>query len=216
VAGTTHLDLHLAGIDVLRTQMADIIRCAAGEAPVRLVARLKPGLGRLGTGLDAFLRPEPRAQLDRFAARLATLGAPADVAAMLVGIEALDGAVGVGLLANDIGSSEAAIATAYTALGEATGLDWAKGAAAALTPADPWERLLKAGLVRDFEALRLDLLRRIAPDGADPVSAVATWLTAHADKVARIATPVARARAGGGVTTVMLAHLAGQARAVLL
>jgi glutamate dehydrogenase len=196
--------------------MADIIRCAAGEAPARLVARLKPGLGRLGVGLDAFLRPEPRAQLDRFAARLATLGAPADVAERLVGIEALDGAVGVGLLASDTGHSETAIATAYTILGEATGLDWAKGAAAALAPTDPWERLLKAGLVRDFEALRLDLLRRIAPNGSEPVAAVASWRAANADRLARIAGPVARARAGGHVTTAMLAHLAGQARTVLL
>ncbi|MBC7506678.1 MAG: hypothetical protein H7267_13290, partial [Sandarakinorhabdus sp.] len=87
--------------------------------------------------------------------------------------------------------------------------------AAALTPADPWERLLKAGLVRDFEALRLDLLRRIAPAGTDPATAVATWLTVNADRLTRIAAPVARARASGGVTTAMLAHLAGQARAVL-
>ena len=216
VAGGVHLDLHLAGIEVLRTQLADIIRCAAGDAPARLVARLKPGLGRLGAGLDAFLRPEPRAQLDRFAARLATLGAPADVAERLVGIEALDGAIGVGLLASDTGHSETAIATAYTILGEATGLDWAKGAAAALAPTDPWERLLKAGLVRDFEALRLDLLRRIAPNGSEPVAAVASWRAANADRLARIAGPVARARAGGHVTTAMLAHLAGQARTVLL
>ena len=215
VAGSVHLDLHLIGIEVLRTQMSDLIRCAPGELPARLVARLKPGLGRLGAEIDSFLRPEPRAQLDRFAARLVALGAPEAVAKSLVGIEALDGAVGVGLLASDTGSSEAATAAAYTALGEATGLDWAKGAASALTPSDPWERLLQAGLVRDFEALRLDLLRRIAPGGSDPAAALSVWLTANADRLNRIAAPVARARASGGVTTAMLAHLAGQARTVL-
>jgi glutamate dehydrogenase len=215
VAGTVQLDLHLVGIDVLRLQMADIVRTSPGAAPATLVARLKPGLGRLGGALDSLLRAEPRAQLDRFAARLTALGAPADIASALVGIEALDGAIGVGLLANDTGCSETALATAYTALGEATGLDWAKGAAAALAPADPWERLLKAGLVREFESLRLDHLRRITPAGGDPVAAVAAWLAAHGAEVARVAGPVARARAGGGVTTAMLAHLAGQARAVL-
>ena len=216
VAGSVHLDLHLAGIEVLRTQMADLIRCAAAAAPAALVARLKPALTGLGANIDGLLRPEPRAQLERFAARLAALGAPEAITQTLVRIEALDGAVGVGLLASDTGSSEAATAAAYTALGEATGLDWAKGAAAALNPADPWERLLKAGLVRDFEALRLDLLRRIAPAGTDPSVAVADWLTTNADRLTRIAGPVARARASGGVTTAMLAHLAGQARAVLL
>ncbi|KAB7645646.1 NAD-glutamate dehydrogenase [Polymorphobacter fuscus] len=216
VAGSVHLDLHLAGIDVLRTQMADLIRCAPGENPAQLTARLKPGVGRLGAEIDGLLRPEPRAQLDRFAARLLALGAPADIAAALVRIDALDGAVGVALLASDTGASEAATAGAYTALGEATGLDWAKGAATALAPTDPWERLLKAGLVRDFEALRLELLRRIAPAGTDPAAAVVAWLQDNGERLSRIAGPVARARAGGDVTTAMLAHLAGQARAVLV
>jgi glutamate dehydrogenase len=143
------------------------------------------------------------------------LGAPGDIAATLVHIETLDGAVGVGLLASDLGASEAAVASAYTALGEATGLDWAKGAAAALDPADPWERLLKAGLVRDFEQLRLDLLARIAPPGGDPALATTAWLAGNADRLARLAGPVARARAGGMVTTAMLAHLASLARSVL-
>lgn len=215
-AGSVHLDLHLAGIEVLRTQMADLIRCAPGEAPAKLTRQLKPGLERLGAEIDGLLRPEPRAHLDRFAARLAALGAPDAVAATLIGIEALDGAVGVGLFASETGSSEAATAAAYTALGEATGLDWAKGAASALTPADPWERLLKAGLVRDFEALRIDLLRKIAPKGTDPAAAAATWLTRNADRLTRIAGLVARARASGGASTAMLAHLAGQARAALI
>jgi glutamate dehydrogenase len=216
VAGTVQLDLHRVGIEVLRTQMADIIRCAPGAAPASLVERLKPGLQRLGASLDSFLRPEPRAQLDRFAARLTAMGALPAVATALVGIEALDGAIAVGLLASDTGIDEAALATAYTMLGEATGLDWAKGATTALNPSDPWERLLKAGLVRDFEALRLDLLRRIVPAGGDPVAITAAWLTANAVQVARLAVPIDHARAAGGVTTLMLAHLAGLARGVLV
>jgi glutamate dehydrogenase len=134
---------------------------------------------------------------------------------MLARIEALDGGIGVGLLASDLGVGEAATAAAYTALGEATGLDWAKGAAAALDPVDPWERLLKAGLMRDFEQMRLDVLRRITPAGTDPGKALAEWLAANRPLVTRIATPIARARTGGGITVPMLAHLAAQARAVL-
>ena len=215
VAGTVHLDLHVTAIAVLRSQMADIVRCTGATTPSDVVARLKPGVDRLGDGIDGILRPEPRAQLDRYRARLAALGAPADIAAMLVRIEALDGAIGVGLLASELGAGEADTAAAYTALGEATGLDWAKGAAAGLDPSDPWERLLKAGLVRDFEQLRLDLMRRVVTPGGDPGSAVAAWLDSHAALVGRIAKPVARARSGGVVTTAMLAHLASQARSVL-
>ncbi|MFZ4690211.1 MAG: NAD-glutamate dehydrogenase [Polymorphobacter sp.] len=215
VAGTVQLDLHVAATAALRTQMADLLRCTGGAAPAAVVAQLRPGVDRLATTLDGILRPEPRAQLDRYRARLTALGAPAVIIDRLVRIEALDGAVGVGLLASDLGAGEAATAAAYTALGDATGLDWAKGAAAGLDPVDPWERLLKAGLIRDFEQLRLDLMRRVVKVGGDPGAAVAGWIDANAALVARIAGPVARARAGGAVTTAMLAHLAGQARAVL-
>ena len=215
IAGTAQLDLHVAAIAALRTQMADIIRCAPGQPPAAIVARLRPGVDRLAASLDTVLRPEPRAQLDRYRDRLAALGAPDAIVEALLRIEALDGAVGVSLLASDIGADEAATAAAYTALGEATGLDWAKGAAAGLDPADPWERLLKAGLVRDFEALRLDMMHRIAGQEGDPGAAVAAWIAGNSGRVGRIAGQVARARNGGVATTAMLAHLASQARVVL-
>ena len=214
VPGPVHLDLHVAANAALRTQMADLLRAGAGMPPAALVAKLRPGIARLGDALADLLRPEPKAQLDRFAASLAALGAPAAIADWLVRIEALDGAVGVGLLAAELGLAEAGIAAAYTDLGAATGLDWAKGAAAALAPADPWERLLQAGLVRDFEALRLDLLRRIVVPGGDARAAAAAWTAANTGPVARIAAAVARARTTT-VSTAMLAHLAAQARVVL-
>ena len=47
---------------------------------------------------------------------------------------------------------------AYTRLGEALGLDWAQQQVARFVPADQWERLLTAGLARDFEQLRIDFL----------------------------------------------------------
>ena len=215
VAGTVQLDLHLAAIGALRTQMADLLRAGRDATPSQLVAKLQPGITRLADGLDDLLRPEPKAQLDTYAKALADAGAPSAIAAQLVRITALDGAVGTGLLAADLDLDASAVAAAYTDLGEALGLDWAKNAAAALAPADPWERLLQAGLVRDFEQLRLDLLGRITARGADPRAAATTWQAAHIDAVQRLAALVTRARNGTAVTTAMLAHIASEARLVL-
>ena len=215
VPGPVALDLHVDAVAVLRTQMADLLRSGGSMGPSALVAKLKPGVERLGTQVFDLLRPEPRAQIDRARARLTAAGTPQDIADRLLTIEALDGAVGVGLLAADLELDAAAAAAAYTCLGEALGLDWAKGAAAGLTPSDPWERLLQAGLVRDFEQLRLDLMRRIVAAHSDPVVAVDAWLDANAARVAQVATPAARFRSGAAVSTAMLAHLASQARAVL-
>ena len=215
ISGATQLDLHVAAIAALRTQMAEIIRCARGLPPVTVVERLRAGINRLADSLDSVLRPLPRALLDRYRAGLLASAAPDDIIDALVRIEALDGGVGASLLASDIGADEAATAAAYTALGEATGLDWAKGAAAGLIPADPWERLLKAGLIRDFESLRFDMMRRIVAKNADPQAAVSVWIANNAGLVSRMAGQVARARSSGVVTSAMLAHLASQARVVL-
>ena len=215
VPGSVQLDLNVAAVAVLRTQMADLLRSGHGLTPTVLVERLRPSVARLSEGIFDLLRPEPRAQIEAMRTDLTTRGAPVELSEALLLIAALDGAVGIGLLAADLRLDPASTARAYTRLGEAMGLDWAKGAAASLSPDDPWERLLQARLVRDFEHLRIDLMRRVVEPGGDPVAAVEAWLEAKADRVARVAGLVARARAGAAVTTAMLAHLDSQARSVL-
>lgn len=207
--------LHLAAQAVLRAQVADLVRLGGGRSASDLVAATAPGLAALGKSLDRLVKAEVRAQLDRTAASLAAAGAPAELAAAIVRIEALDGAVGVSLLAGARQLDIAATAQAYTLLGEVAGLDWARGAAMAMNPADPWERLLTASLVRDFEQIRLDLLRAIVPEGGDPVPVLRQWLKANEARVQRIAAAIARARDSGSTTAAMLAHIAGQARAAL-
>ncbi len=210
------MELHLRATDSLRVQMADLLRSTDTKTtPSALIARLRPGIERIAAQLDSLLRPEPRSQLDRLSQELVRVGAPADIAGQLLRVQGLDGAVGVAQLAADIGAPEAQVVRAYTLLGERLGLDWAKGVAAQLAPSDPWERLLVAGLVRDFEQLRLDLIRRVAADHGDPVEHVQAWLDANRSRADRIATTMQRARSGAAVTVPMLAHLGSQARVVL-
>ncbi len=215
VPAATATRLHLAAARALRGQMADLLRLGHGRSPGALVGAIRPGLGALSQALDRVVKSEVRGQLDRMAAELAAAGAPADLAAAIVRIEALDGAVGVSLLAAERQLDVAATAQAYTQLGEATGLDWARGAAAGLNAADPWERLLAAALVRDFEQIRLDLLQRIVTAGGAPVAELGAWVAANGARVARIAATCGRARDSGGISAAMLAHIAGQARAAL-
>ena len=215
VPGPVQLDLNVAAVGVLRAQMADLLRSGHGLTPSLLVERLRAPVERLGDGIFDLLRPEPKLRIEAMRAGLAAAGAPAEIADRLLRIAALDGAVGVGLLAAELAVDPRDVALAYTRLGEALGLDWAMGAAMALAPDDPWERLLQARLVRDFEHLRIELIGRMTPSGSDPQAAVETWLTVKADRVARVAGLVARARASAAVTTAMLAHLDSQARSVL-
>jgi len=99
------------------------------------------------------------------------------------------------------------------ALGEALGLDWAQQQLARFTPADQWERLLTAGLARDFEQLRIDFLSRVR--GKDPEGAVAQWVERQESRLAQFRDLIDRARHEGSVSASMLAQIASQARILL-
>jgi len=102
---------------------------------------------------------------------------------------------------------------AYTRLGEALGLDWAQQQVARFVPGDQWERLLTAGLARDFEQLRIDFLARCR--GGDIDGGVEEWISEHGDRISQFRKLVARARSEGHVSASMLAQIAGQARILL-
>jgi glutamate dehydrogenase len=195
----------------LRVQMADLLRNGwAGMKPREVVAALAPGMNRLTTEVDALLLGETRRHADSFAVRLADAGAPKAIIGAVVGMAKLDGAIGVASLAKRIKVDELALARAFTLIGAELGLDWAQGAAMQLTPNDPWERLLAAGLARDFQTMRLEFLAKIG--GKNPEKAVLQWLEVKAPAVTRFRDMTDRAHHTALPSTAMLAQIAGQAR----
>jgi len=217
VQADVQLALIMAAADALRLHVADMVRImSADDMPDEVVRQLRAGVTTLDEALDELLGQQSRAQADALRERLTALGGPQDVVERIVRLSAMDGALGIARLAValDRRGEEEALTTAYIRLGDALDLDWAKGQALALDPADPWERLLVAGLVREFEQLRLDLLERIV-DGAVVDQAVSEWLDAQQSRVEHFRTLVAQARRQGSVNAVMLSHIASQARALL-
>ncbi len=140
-------------------------------------------------------------------------GADTKLVERVVNLFVLDGAIGTAALARRGKCDEVKTAQGYVRLGEALGLDWAKAATLRLAPVDPWERLLTAGLSRDFEQLRLDFLAQ--HDGTDPVATVDDWLKAQAPRVDQFRQLVARVREMPQPTPAMLAQIASQARVLL-
>ena len=87
-----------------------------------------------------------------------------------------------------------------------------------MNPSDVWERLLVAGLSRDFQQMRLEFLHRLSRrKGAkdDPSSAVATWADDHSAAIRQFRTMIGRAQSQGSVAPAMLAQIASQARNLL-
>jgi glutamate dehydrogenase len=212
-------DARLAMFDrtarALRGHIADVLRAGRGtEVAGDLIADLAQGVGLLSHTAADLLRGEAQAEGRRLSAELAAAGIPGEVAARVVHLYDMDGAIGLAHLAAERQIDATALTGAFANLGEALGLDWAQQVASRASPSDPWERLLVAGLARDFQQMRLEFLGRA--DNADPSAHVAAWLGAHARLVAQYRALIGRAQATGTVAPAMLAQLAGQARTLLM
>ncbi|WP_298675787.1 NAD-glutamate dehydrogenase domain-containing protein [uncultured Sphingomonas sp.] len=197
-----------------RSQIADLLRVSApGTAPEAVLKRIGKGVANLDAHTGELLLDEARAHSARIAGALRAAGAPEALIAKVVRLFELDGAVGLADLSERLGLDETRVTRAFTNLGQALGLDWAQTNAARITSSDPWERLLIAGLARDFQQLRLDFLGRAGK--SDPGKLVDEWLTANGARVVQFKALVDRARHAAAPNAAMLAQIAGQARVLL-
>ena len=197
-----------------RSHIADLLRAAApGTLPGAVLDRLGDGIAQLERQTESLLLEEASAQSARIAGELEAAGAPADLARRVVRLFDLDGAVGLASLGERLTLDEIELTRAFTHLGQALGLDWAQAAAARIGSSDPWERLLLAGLARDFQQQRLEFLARSG--GTDPRGAVSEWLTANAARIGQFKAVIDRARHAAQPNAAMLAQIAGQARVLL-
>jgi glutamate dehydrogenase len=212
-----YLFRHTAG--ALRSQMADLIRTGIStEPPSKIIASLKDRVARLMTGSEELLTAASIRQSDRLKAEFVDMGAPEKLAARVTHLYQIDGAVGLAALSRAAEIEVRALTAAFTDLGERIGLDWAQSTSAMMNPSDVWERLLVAGLSRDFQQMRLEFLRRLSRrKGAkkDPIGAVAGWADEHAAAIRRFRAMVGRAQAQSEVAPAMLAQVASMARNLL-
>ncbi|HYI64569.1 MAG TPA: NAD-glutamate dehydrogenase domain-containing protein [Allosphingosinicella sp.] len=198
----------------LQLHVADLLRCTSQDmSPGDLVELLRPGLTKLEAMVDDLLRPEARAEAGSLRAQLGEMEAPREIADKIIRLYELNGAVGLAVLGQKLKVDEVQLTRAYTKLGEALGLDWAQNAANHFQARDQWERLLTAGLARDFEQLRLEFLER--RKSGDPKAVVDAWVASQGPRIEQFRRTVDRARTASVTTAPMLAQIATQARVLL-
>ena len=212
---TARLMLFDRAAAALADHMADLIRVSrATTRASKLVADLKPAVDKLTAQTARLLNVEGRAQAARMLDGFKSAGAPAAEAAMVARLFDMDGAVGLARLARDSKTDPVALTGAFTDLGARLGLDWAQMTAARMNPSDPWERLLVAGLARDFQQVRLEFLGRCVRS-KPPLECVAAWAEQEAVSVRAFRSLVGRAQSATPVAPAMLAQIASQARNLL-
>jgi glutamate dehydrogenase len=212
-----YLFRHTAG--ALRSQMADLIRAgASSRMPNELIDALDAGVQDLSAATGELLATAAREQSQRLIDEFVQLGAPEKLAAKVAHLYDIDGVIGLAALSRDAEIGARDLTGAFTDLGQRLGLDWAQSTAAMMNPSDVWERLLVAGLSREFQQMRLEFLRRLARrKGAkdDPARAVATWSDEHAAAIKQFRGMIDRAQGQSPVAPAMLAQIASQARSLL-
>ncbi|HVM23252.1 MAG TPA: NAD-glutamate dehydrogenase domain-containing protein [Sphingomicrobium sp.] len=211
---TVRIELFGIGAASVRAHLSDILRSAGGETRVeKLCALLEPGVRKISSAATKLIRAEVRNEAAARRDRLLALGASDELVRLLVRLFELDGIFGIAGLAARNKLDELSVTRAYTRLGEALGLDWAQQQVARFVPADQWERLLTAGLARDFEQLRIEFLSRCR--GKDVDAGVEEWVAEHQARIEQFRKLIARARSEGHVSAPMLAQIASQARILL-
>ncbi|HEU4651305.1 MAG TPA: NAD-glutamate dehydrogenase domain-containing protein, partial [Croceibacterium sp.] len=203
----------------MRAHMADLLRAGGAiHGPALLVGEVSGGVSELVDHVDDLLADEARGHAQAIAADLVAAGAPAKVAAMVANLFAIDGSIGLARLARDTGISPIALTRAFSDLGERLGLDWAQQKASMMIPSDPWERLLVAGLARDFQRMRFEFIRGLASGRRakeDPLALIAGWAAAREPAVRQFRGMIGRAQSANPLAPAMLAEIASQARNLL-
>ncbi|HEY1125698.1 MAG TPA: NAD-glutamate dehydrogenase domain-containing protein, partial [Sphingobium sp.] len=174
---------------------------------------LRPAIGALKAKVDRLIQPEQQRRVALLATELADLGVPKALAAPVLMLVKMDGAVGIARLAGELGQSEFDLTSAFTHLGQVLGIDWLQAQASRLNPTDPWERLLVSGSARELQQMRLTFLARAK---YKPVQAYLThWIEHHGPAIAQFRQLIGRAQAAPAPSAAMIAELTAQARALL-
>jgi glutamate dehydrogenase len=198
----------------VRSHIGDAIRAAAGETNLSQICdMLRPGLDKVAAKTAGLIRAEVRGEAASRRSQLEALGASKDIVDRLVRLYELDGILGIAALGARKELDELAITRAYTRLGEVLGIDWAQQQVARYMPADNWERLLAAGMLRDFEQVRIDFISRVRSE--EPDESVDRWVERNPKRIAQFRALVDRAKLAGTVSAPMLAQIASQARILL-
>lgn len=199
---------------VLRSHMADLMRIGLSHNPIdEAVEMLAPGVKELNDNVDDLITTQGHMEAAQQTRLLIEAGATNEIAQKIANIYKNDGAAGIAFLGKIREIDAVKVASAFTKLGHLLGLDWAQLTATRINPSDPWDRLLVAGLARDFQQMRLDFFRRARSKELDLF--LERWADVNADRVEQFRHIVDRARLSAKPSIAMLAQIAGQARILL-
>jgi glutamate dehydrogenase len=165
--------------DVVESASRWFLRHGHAVDPAIEVARLRPGIDKLGGCLDELLPPVARQRLDGHIADLVSAGTPPGLARALSLLEPLTRTLGVVEVAESTGADLTFLAGIFAGVGERLQVDWLRELSAERGTDDHWSILAKVALGDDLvvEQQRLAVaILRDAGSEATPEEAIESWL----------------------------------------
>ncbi|APG63278.1 glutamate dehydrogenase [Sphingorhabdus lutea] len=209
----TRLALYTRLAKATRLHMADLMRTDLLHRPIGEILEILSGqISKLQQNVDDILTQDARIEAEQSIISLQQSGAPTKLVQILLGLEKVDGAIGIVNLALNRELTPEDVAQAFVKIGDMLGLGWAQRMAVQMQPSDPWEKLLVAGIARDLQQMRLDFLNR---SRGDMDGFIERWGDMHLARIQQFKHLVTQARQGGMLSLAMLAQIAGQARVLL-
>jgi glutamate dehydrogenase len=201
----------------LRAQTYWLARRASAKGPEPVQAMIdtyRPAVDALHAAGPALLADYDRLAIEARAAEYVAAGAPEPLAKAVAGLGALRSAVEIADLASASGWAPEPAARLFHAVGAVFGFDRLRGAAAALTAVDGYERRAARQLIVDMIGEQATIAKAVmakAKDDADPTRAIAAWAEPRKPAIDRAKAMLDEIEAGGEAWTfarLTLAHSA--------
>ena len=212
VAGLVQLELYAALQDLFIGETARVLQHRGQRSFAEITASYQPAAAEVTASLPAILPPAERTRLETEGKRLATAGVPADLAMRLAGIGLLRRALPLVEQAAENGAGVAETARIVFAAADFLSLDELRARAAALTPADDFDRQAIERALSVLDDANATICRRMLADPTGRGMALGAWVETHAPQALNARPLVAKVLAEEGLSIARLGAIADSLR----
>ena len=214
VPGSAQLELYVGLQELCAAETVRLVKERRGRTPAQLIAVYRPAATELAADLPALLPLGRRAGLEEAARRLMQQGVPADVAMHHAGLAIISHTMAFADRAGQAGASVRELARVLYAADDFLGIDEIRKRAAALVPADDFDRQSIAASLDIIEKAVRGIGARMLSETEARGKAVEAWASAKAPSLNAARPIIEKALAEPGLSIARLDVMADALREV--
>ena len=181
------------------------------------IKRYAPGVKEVSAGLENWLAPGERAQLDAATAQLTQQGVPQALAQRVARMDAQVAGLDIVEIGAETGAAIETVAGVYFGVGGRLDLGWISQQIVALSADSHWQALARVAMRNDMTSLARDLARSVlqGEKTLDPAAMIDAWESRRAAQIARCHQVLADVKPAPRVDMAMLSVLLREMRSLV-